>query len=1411
MSDLAALAMKKSQAKPEEGKSNDSDVAHRQAFEIALRKRVQEIGITEPEYYYIAERSLKQSSLPANWIEASTNDGFIYYFNQSSGESIWTHPKLPQYKEQYERAKLTDAQQRAVREVNASGLPNKAEEMQSETKATELKDSRDHNRSLDSVSSRGRSRRRSPRSITPRSHSRSADSRSYSGSGSISRSRSGSRSRSWSRSRSRSPSDLDGSHSRTADLEESKDSKLSIAGAGISAVSSIQAHARAAEQLEGNQMAWAVKEPDLPPLTARGAPSHALKPSGSEPTPLPALAEKENSVNAAGHNLTLKAVNPDAPPMVGPGHALSHSQPSAPSKERENTEPPMTARGLASDTAPRKPAKAPKPIRDHDAYPLIEGHTPGHTPTESENEKTIVEQSIPMKKTQSHDQGKDLNALLHPTMQTLTVSTISTATAAIVLPVPTKTQDPYDFVSASQDVPTRSLLAAGAGTELEGLPASDYWHQKHEQKSREMLRMSANMAQMEEQLVASVEKESRLLGAQYSEQQQMKHAVHILQKAISKTKTYLLSHSVPLPASDTTNNVTPSDQLANTVTEAAAYIRFISDEHAQSHRDERGYQRSWQGVSIRLTEELQSCFPPTGLTELPSQEKQRLVSDLAMRLEALAGIITTFGEYIPASQRSYLPPLVKHIRQQAPGNTMVPLELLVQSLQEAGITDNSVRFGEGKHPLEAPKGSLEAGVKEKLALVAPSELNALRLQLEGSRQEAINLREKFHAARLTIEEVTAKYVAAEQRLEDSRLREESALNKFSQVAKQLEQVFVRTENIPSKTQQTTAAVNQTIPLSEVSRLIDRLTTMQFEISATERRAVEAERRCELLLTECRSLKDTQIPALKVKNERKKAKIREIAAKMLEIEAISRSYYSELQLSLNANTKYESECSQLRVKLTHLEKEAARHDNKIVADSSQVRGFGTVGRIESNADGPINSSNTFSVATALMRQKMTDTEQALINEQQSLREMKFIFEAEQASSAKLNSINEALRMQNSVKNQEIQTQAEQLRQNATQIRDLQNHVSILQASEKALKALAVGLNDQICQMQGNFRVFGRVRGRAADEEIVPAERLHQLCKFIDNTSLEWDHASYELDRVFTPQATQAQLFEEVLPALRAVLNGTPLTVLCYGQTNAGKSFTLLGPSGDAVDERENRGIVPRSLESLFELAQRDEKESAFAIRMSILEVFNDQVIDLVPRDAPLKPTPESFRRIELDVHGGGGSAGQVVIEGLARWNVASLDEALNLLARGHANRRAACNNSMEHLHHSHLLIRVHVERTALNGQMIHGLLTFVDLAGSERIKTTNISGQRLREVQNINKSLTCLGDVLVKIANGSKGALYQNHKLTHVLQSAIKHDARVYLFVNLAPHPECSTESVCSLNFATKCRRSTSSAVSKEHK
>ena len=96
------------------------------------------------------------------------------------------------------------------------------------------------------------------------------------------------------------------------------------------------------------------------------------------------------------------------------------------------------------------------------------------------------------------------------------------------------------------------------------------------------------------------------------------------------------------------------------------------------------------------------------------------------------------------------------------------------------------------------------------------------------------------------------------------------------------------------------------------------------------------------------------------------------------------------------------------------------------------------------------------------------------------------------------------------------------------------------------------------------------------------------------------------------------------------------------------------------------------------------------------------------------------------------------------------------------------------------------------------LNLIDLAGSERISKTDASGERLKEAQSINKSLSALGDVIGSLGGSSKHVPYRNSKLTWLLSSSLSGNSKVLMFVCVSPSRMCVSETMCSLNFAQRC-------------
>jgi len=331
-----------------------------------------------------------------------------------------------------------------------------------------------------------------------------------------------------------------------------------------------------------------------------------------------------------------------------------------------------------------------------------------------------------------------------------------------------------------------------------------------------------------------------------------------------------------------------------------------------------------------------------------------------------------------------------------------------------------------------------------------------------------------------------------------------------------------------------------------------------------------------------------------------------------------------------------------------------------------------------------------------------------------------------------------------------------------------------------------LNEQIVTLQGNIRVFCRLRPLSSKEEDElkddpDAVDLTKAIQYLDDGKMLFHGAMYEYDHVFNPSSSQDRVFTEVQSAVSSAMEGYRVCIFAYGQTGSGKTHTMEGP-------RSDRGVNFRALEEMFNIAETA-TDCVYKFSVSVLEVYNETVCDLLTRGAAGSDLAIRMRKDE------------VFVENLTECDVECSDDVEELMQLASSNRSTASNNVNEHSSRSHLVLSVKVSGTNKgNGTRITGKLNLIDLAGSERLKNTSASGQRLKEAQNINKSLSALGDVVSALGNAKSAHVpYRNSKLTFLLQDSLRQSAKVLMFVNVNPAPKSAGESICSLNFAARCR------------
>lgn len=339
---------------------------------------------------------------------------------------------------------------------------------------------------------------------------------------------------------------------------------------------------------------------------------------------------------------------------------------------------------------------------------------------------------------------------------------------------------------------------------------------------------------------------------------------------------------------------------------------------------------------------------------------------------------------------------------------------------------------------------------------------------------------------------------------------------------------------------------------------------------------------------------------------------------------------------------------------------------------------------------------------------------------------------------------------------------------------------------------------MAEHKDNVRVVVRVRPAAGRESrlcVVPDTAAH--CISIDNRVFTYDY-------VASAPTTQQEFFSNACePICRAFMSGYNASVFAYGQTAAGKTYTIQGAeqfSVSGLDER--RGLLPRSFEYIFsEIAQNSEFE--YLVRCSYLEIYQEQVIDLLDNSGKALQVREDIKR---GVH----------VEGLVEESVGNLMETYQLLQLGLQNRTVGSTAMNIESSRSHAVFTVLVESKCGQEGLVNiksSRLHLVDLAGSERQKATDATGQRLQEAKQINKSLSALSNVinsLVEVAGGkSRHIHYRDSKLTFLLKDALGGNSRTCIIANVSPEVAAFGETLSTLKFAARAKLVKNRAVVNE--
>uniref|UniRef100_A0A8C0HRF7 Kinesin family member 21A n=1 Tax=Buteo japonicus TaxID=224669 RepID=A0A8C0HRF7_9AVES len=355
------------------------------------------------------------------------------------------------------------------------------------------------------------------------------------------------------------------------------------------------------------------------------------------------------------------------------------------------------------------------------------------------------------------------------------------------------------------------------------------------------------------------------------------------------------------------------------------------------------------------------------------------------------------------------------------------------------------------------------------------------------------------------------------------------------------------------------------------------------------------------------------------------------------------------------------------------------------------------------------------------------------------------------------------------------------------------------------------NSSFCLFQN------RIRPQLAKEKIEGCHICTSVTPGEPQVFLGKDKA-FTFDYVFNIDSQQEEIYIQCIEKLiEGCFEGYNATVFAYGQTGAGKTYTM-GTGFDVNITEEEQGIISRAVKHLFRCIE-EKKQAAikqglpppdFKVNAQFLELYNEEILDLfdTTRDIDAK-NKKSNIKIHED------SAGGIYTVGVTTRTVNGESEMMQCLKLGALSRTTASTQMNVQSSRSHAIFTIHLCQTrvcpAFNTVCIFAMnefetLTakfhFVDLAGSERLKRTGATGERAKEGISINCGLLALGNVISALGDKSKKAThvpYRDSKLTRLLQDSLGGNSQTLMIACVSPSDRDFMETLNTLKYANRAR------------
>ncbi|KAJ9166469.1 hypothetical protein P3X46_021220 [Hevea brasiliensis] len=300
---------------------------------------------------------------------------------------------------------------------------------------------------------------------------------------------------------------------------------------------------------------------------------------------------------------------------------------------------------------------------------------------------------------------------------------------------------------------------------------------------------------------------------------------------------------------------------------------------------------------------------------------------------------------------------------------------------------------------------------------------------------------------------------------------------------------------------------------------------------------------------------------------------------------------------------------------------------------------------------------------------------------------------------------------------------------------------------------------------------------------------------------------------------------VAPLVDALFLGYNATVLAYGQTGSGKTYTM---GTNYTGEGNNDGIIPKVMENIFQRVEMIKDSTEFLIRVSFIEIFKEEVFDLLDPNSALlskgeganavKPAVPTRVPIQIRETVNGG----ITLAGVTEAEVRTKEEMASYLSRGSLSRATGSTNMNSQSSRSHAIFTITMEQKKIahsnevnndefGDDILSAKLHLVDLAGSERAKRTGADGMRFKEGIHINKGLLALGNVISALGDEKKRkegghVPYRDSKLTRLLQDSLGGNSKTVMIACVSPADTNAEETLNTLKYANRARNIQNKAI-----